>query len=135
MKGERSAANTVIQGTAADIQKMSLLRLSKRLKKAYGNKARICMHTHDSNVVLAHRTVSPDQLRDVIQGAMVFKIPLRIQMKVDYSVGFKLGSMVEFEDEAVLDFDNRKVISGTAVQVDVEDATAVAASGEKEDIR
>ena len=134
MKGERSAANTVIQGTAADIQKMSLLRLSKRLAKHFGSKARICMHTHDSNVILAHRTVSPSQLRDVVRDAMIFKIPMRVQMKVDHSVGFKLGSMVEFDDEVVLDFDSRKVISGKAVKIDVENATASVTGGEGENV-
>ena len=134
MKGERSAANTVIQGTAADIQKMSLLRLSKRLAKHFGPKARICMHTHDSNVVLAHRSVYVKELAAVIRDAMIFKIPLRIQMKVDHSIGFKLGSMVELDEDSdpnlTLDFDNRKIVSGKVVKADVENATATVVGGE-----
>ena len=125
MQGERSGANTVIQGTAADIQKMSLLRLSKRLKKRFGSKARICMHTHDSNVVLAHRSVDVWELRDVVADAMVFKIPIQIQMKVDHSIGFKYGSMVELSDEVIMDFDNKTIISGKVIKVDVENVTAI----------
>ena len=125
----------MIRGTAADIQKMSLLRLSKRLRKVFGDLARICMHTHDSNVVLVHKSVDVRKLKVVVTDAMVFKIPMRVQMKVSHSIGFRLGSMVELDANVRLDFDAREVLSGKAVDVEVENDTAVSSSVEDKEER
>jgi DNA polymerase-1 len=92
--GERQAFNHYIQGTAGDIQKMAILRLHKRLKKAFAgmeDPPRIVMHTHDDNVVEVPDSIPPEQVLPIIKEAMDIRIkgwlPFAAESKIRRHLG------------------------------------------------
>lgn len=76
--GERVARNTPVQGTAADIIKIAMVRVHERLKKS-GLRARLIMQVHDELIVEAPReeleAVSAI-LREEMEGAAQLSVPL-----------------------------------------------------------
>ena len=80
--GERVALNTPIQGTAADIIKLAMVRVDQRLIRE-GLKSRLILQVHDELIVEAHRdeveTVKKI-LAEEMQGAMTLKVPLTVDM-------------------------------------------------------
>jgi len=92
-RGARTAYNHLIQSTAAFIQKTSLIRLYRALEP-YGRKARIIMHTHDSNVVEVHKTLAKEEMVPIIHKAMTDTIPGMenwVPLTVDSKVCERLG--------------------------------------------
>jgi DNA polymerase-1 len=82
--GERMAINMPIQGTAADIIKIAMIRLPDRLRAA-GLKARVLLQVHDELVLEVPRgevdAVVPI-LRDTMEGALKLDVPLTVDVKV-----------------------------------------------------
>ncbi|HEY5487954.1 MAG TPA: DNA polymerase I, partial [Candidatus Limnocylindrales bacterium] len=82
--GERMAINMPIQGTAADIIKIAMIRLPERLRSA-GLKARLLLQVHDDLVLEVPReevdAVVPI-LRDTMEGALKLDVPLTVDVKV-----------------------------------------------------
>ena len=82
--GERMAINMPIQGTAADIIKIAMIRLPERLRAA-GLKARMLLQVHDDLVLEVPReevdAVVPI-LRDTMESAMKLDVPLTVDVKV-----------------------------------------------------
>lgn len=85
--GERVALNTPIQGTAADIIKLAMVRVDNRLISE-GLKSRLILQVHDELIVEAHKdeveTVK-SILSEEMQGAMTLSIPLKVDMSVGRS--------------------------------------------------
>jgi DNA polymerase-1 len=82
--GERMAINMPIQGTAADIIKIAMIRLPERLRAA-GLKARVLLQVHDELVLEVPRgevdAVVPI-LRETMEGALKLDVPLTVDVKV-----------------------------------------------------
>jgi DNA polymerase-1 len=82
--GERMAINMPIQGTAADIIKIAMIRLPERLRSA-GLKARLLLQVHDDLVLEVPReevdAVVPI-LRETMESAMKLDVPLTVDVKV-----------------------------------------------------
>jgi DNA polymerase-1 len=82
--GERMAINMPIQGTAADIIKIAMIRLPGRLREA-GLKARLLLQVHDELVLEVPRgeveRVAPI-LREAMEGALKLDVPLTVDVKV-----------------------------------------------------
>ncbi|HEX7611998.1 MAG TPA: DNA polymerase I, partial [Candidatus Limnocylindrales bacterium] len=82
--GERMAINMPIQGTAADIIKIAMIRLPERLRSA-GLKARLLLQVHDDLVLEVPReevdAVVPI-LRDTMESALKLDVPLTVDVKV-----------------------------------------------------
>ena len=82
--GERMAINMPIQGTAADIIKIAMIRLPERLVAA-GLRARMLLQVHDDLVLEVPReevdAVVPI-LRDTMEGALKLDVPLTVDVKV-----------------------------------------------------
>ena len=75
---ERNAVNAPIQGTAADIIKIAMVRIHKRMKEA-GLQAQMTMQVHDElnfNVPEAEVETMRDIVVTEMQGAMELQIPL-----------------------------------------------------------
>ncbi len=76
--GKRLAMNTPIQGTAADIIKLAMIRVRDRLKKE-GLDARLVLQVHDELIVesaLADRERAAALLREEMEGAVALAAPL-----------------------------------------------------------
>jgi DNA polymerase-1 len=81
--GERMAINMPIQGTAADIQKIAMIRLANRLASE-GSPARLLLSVHDELLLEAPRdeiaTLAP-LVRDTMEGALPLDVPLTVDVK------------------------------------------------------
>ncbi len=82
--GERMAINMPIQGTAADIMKIALIRLHERLC-AEDSAARMLLSVHDEVLLEVPRrdvtTLAP-VVREVMEGALKLDVPLDVDIKV-----------------------------------------------------
>jgi DNA polymerase I len=82
--GERMAINMPIQGTAADIIKIAMIRLPDRLRAA-GLKARLLLQVHDELVLEVPRAeveATAPILRETMEGALKLDVPLTVDVKV-----------------------------------------------------
>jgi len=81
--GERMAINMPIQGTAADIMKIAMIRLHERLR-AEGSGARMLLSVHDEVVFEVPRDelegLAP-VVREVMESAMRLDVPLDVDLK------------------------------------------------------
>jgi len=76
--GERVAMNSPIQGTAADIMKMAMVKTAKRLEKE-GSPARILLQIHDElllEVPEADAQEAKRMLKEEMEGAIELSVPL-----------------------------------------------------------
>ena len=82
--GERMAINMPIQGTAADIVKIAMIRLDRALRDG-GFRARLLLSVHDELLLEAPRDeverVVP-VLRETMEGALPLSVPLTVEAKV-----------------------------------------------------
>ena len=83
--GERMAINMPIQGTAADIIKIAMIRLHERLRARAACRARLLLQVHDELVLEVPRdevdAVAPI-LRETMEGALELDVPLDVDIKV-----------------------------------------------------
>jgi len=88
-QGERLAINTPIQGTAADLIKVAMINISRRLK-AEGLKSLMILQVHDELVFespLDEVEVVKALVREEMEGVVALKVPV----KVDIGVGRNWG--------------------------------------------
>ena len=83
--GERVARNMPIQGTAADIIKIAMVRVYDRLN-AEGLDAKLIMQVHDELIVEAEESIA-QRVCDLVRDEMENAIKLSVPMKVDAHVG------------------------------------------------
>jgi DNA polymerase-1 len=79
---ERAAVNTPIQGSAADLIKLAMLEVSRRLRGA-GLGARLLLQVHDELVLeAADAEVAGvvDLVRDAMEGVWPLRVPLRVDV-------------------------------------------------------
>ena len=88
---EREAVNAPIQGTAADIMKIAMVRLPPALTKA-GLSARMLLQVHDE-LVLEVPTDERDQTIHVVREVMENAYPLSIPLLTEARWGHNWGSM------------------------------------------
>ncbi len=82
--GERVAMNSPIQGTAADIIKVAMINVSRRLEKE-GIDAHLILQVHDELVVEAHRSCAERAsviLREEMENAIQLPVPLSVELTV-----------------------------------------------------
>jgi DNA polymerase-1 len=77
---EREAVNTVVQGSAADLIKIAMLRVDARLR-AEGRRAALVLQIHDELLLES----PPDELSGIerivveeMQGAMTLEVPIEV---------------------------------------------------------
>jgi DNA polymerase-1 len=89
--GERMAINMPIQGTAADIQKIAMIRTDARVREA-GLRARLLLSVHDELLFETPRD-EVDALAAVVRETMEGALPLSVPLVVDVKVGDDWESM------------------------------------------
>lgn len=82
---ERVAVNTPVQGSAADLIKVAMVRLSQRLRRE-GLRAVMCVQVHDE-LIFDLPGEEVERLRPIVVETMAGALPLRVPVVVDVSVG------------------------------------------------
>lgn len=80
--GERIAMNSPIQGTAADIIKIAMIRVSNRLREE-NLEARVVLQVHDELLVevpVAEKEKVKTILQEEMQGAVLLSVPLVVEV-------------------------------------------------------
>jgi DNA polymerase-1 len=88
---ERMAINMPIQGTAADIMKLAMIRVQKRLDDE-GMKTKMLLQVHDE-LVLETPKEEMDALKDLVFDEMPAAMDLDVTLKVDTKWGHTWGDM------------------------------------------
>lgn len=83
--GERIALNTPIQGTAADIIKVAMIRVWRRLKKE-GLKARLVLQVHDELIVETPQDEA-ERVKALLQEEMAGAASLAVPLETDVHTG------------------------------------------------
>lgn len=83
--GERVAKNTPIQGTAADIIKIAMIKVYNRLEES-GLDARLILQVHDELIVEAREDCA-DKVAALLKEEMENAVKLTVPMTVDVNVG------------------------------------------------
>lgn len=82
---ERTAMNTPIQGSAADIIKKAMIDMADRLEKD-GLKTRLLLQVHDELIFEAPKD-ELDHLKEMVPDVMEHAVELKVPLKVDFSYG------------------------------------------------
>ncbi len=85
--GERVAMNTPIQGAAADLIKIAMIRTDRMLKDA-GLNARLILQIHDELIIeapIGEAERAEAILREAMQGAAELKVPLQVDIGIGKS--------------------------------------------------
>ena len=80
---ERTAMNTPVQGTAADIIKKAMITVQRELKEK-GLKSRMLLQVHDElvlEVILPELSIVSALLKDAMEGAAQLSVPLSVEIK------------------------------------------------------
>lgn len=83
--GERVAMNSPIQGTAADIIKIAMIRVWNRLRQA-GLSSRLILQVHDELVIETRRDET-EQVRQILEESMKQAANLAVPLEVDLHMG------------------------------------------------
>lgn len=81
---ERTAVNAVIQGTAADLIKVAMIRVYRRLREC-GSPARMLLQIHDELLFETPPEVAPALaalVREEMSGVMDLAVPLKVDVKL-----------------------------------------------------
>lgn len=81
--GERIARNMPIQGTAADIIKIAMINVNKKLKN---KKSRLILQVHDELIVETHES-ELDEVKNMLKFEMENAVKLCVPLEVNIGVG------------------------------------------------
>ena len=82
--GERVAINTPIQGSAADLIKLAMIRIARRLK-AGERRSRMLLQIHDELIFEVPENEIEEitrLVREEMEGAMALAVPLKVEIGV-----------------------------------------------------
>ena len=83
--GERVAMNTPIQGAAADLIKIAMIKTDKMLREA-GLKARLILQIHDELIIEAP-IEETEKATEILKTAMTQAVDLNVPLSVDAGIG------------------------------------------------
>ena len=84
--GERVAMNSPIQGTAADIMKIAMIRVWERLN-AEGLKSRLILQVHDE-LLIETLVGETEQVRSILEEEMQNAADLSVKLEIDLHTGY-----------------------------------------------
>ena len=83
--GERVAMNSPIQGTAADIIKLAMVNIDRKLKET-GYDARLILQVHDELIIESHQSCAKE-VRELLKNEMENAVKLSVPLTVEISEG------------------------------------------------
>ncbi|WP_129596826.1 DNA polymerase I [Anaerophilus nitritogenes] len=83
--GERTAMNTPIQGSAADIIKIAMIRVYEKLK-SQKLKSKLILQVHDELIVETHKD-EIQEVKKLVKEEMENAISLQVSLNVDMNIG------------------------------------------------
>ena len=83
--GERIAMNSPIQGTAADIIKIAMVRVNMKLKEKQ-MKSRLLLQIHDELLIETHLDEF-EEVKEILQNEMMNAVSLRVPLNIDIEQG------------------------------------------------
>lgn len=83
--GERTAMNTPIQGSAADIIKIAMIRVFNELKER-NLKSKLILQVHDELIIDAHKD-EIDEVKKLLKDNMEEAISIKVPLKADMNIG------------------------------------------------
>jgi DNA polymerase-1 len=83
--GERTAMNTPIQGTAADIIKIAMVKVYERLKEN-NLKSRLILQVHDELIIEVHKD-EMDMVKNILKEEMENAVSLQVPLDIDMNEG------------------------------------------------
>ncbi|MGN1062270.1 MAG: DNA polymerase, partial [Candidatus Scatosoma sp.] len=83
--GERAAMNMPLQGTAADVVKIAMLRVYQRLKKE-GLQAKLILQVHDELVVDCPES-EREKVKDILKYEMEHAAELSVPLEAEAGAG------------------------------------------------
>ena len=83
--GERIAMNSPIQGTAADIIKIAMIRVNQRLKDQK-MKSRLVLQVHDELLIEAYEP-ELDEVQNILKEEMEHAAELKVPLEIDMHTG------------------------------------------------
>ena len=86
--GERVALNTPIQGSAADIIKIAMVKIYSELKKRK-LKSKLIIQVHDELVVDAP-SAEVEEVKNIMKEVMENSVDLNVKLSVDMNTGVNL---------------------------------------------
>ncbi|MGE5341945.1 MAG: DNA polymerase I [Candidatus Omnitrophota bacterium] len=98
--GNRMAINSVVQGSAADIIKIAMINIFRKLK-ASNMKSKLVMQVHDE-LIFEYPAEEENQLFEIVKHEMEHAVLLRVPLRVKLQKGKKWGKLekVTLEDPA-----------------------------------
>ncbi len=75
--------NTPIQGSAADIIKLAMIKVYEKLKKMKSN---LILQVHDELIIETHMS-ELDEVKSILKKSMEEAIALKVQLSVDVNEG------------------------------------------------
>jgi DNA polymerase I len=82
---ERNAINSPIQGSAADMIKLAMIKIYAQMKE-YNMKSRLILQVHDELVFDAHKD-ELEQLKSIVSENMLNAMKLEVEMEIDMNTG------------------------------------------------
>lgn len=83
--GERVAMNSPIQGTAADIIKIAMIKVRRRLLSE-SLRSRLILQIHDELLIEAHKD-EVERIKEILDEEMKNAVQLRVPLDIDINVG------------------------------------------------
>lgn len=138
----RSAVNRYCQGSAAEIQKIGLIKTYKAAIRHFGDSVKMVAQTHDSQTWEIPKSIAPDDAFEILAKTMEVDLmnwsrnhPHPI-IKVDCQLGLSWGALMDYEPGVTYEDllnnaesqSEKQVYEETAIKIDVSDfdATLVA---------
>lgn len=105
--GERLCVNAPVQGGAADIMRIAMVRAMTSINNAgMDGQIHLVMNIHDALVFEVERTVSPQRVVDLVQPEVTFEVKGWPRIVADWEIGTRWGSMKKL----TLDENNKIVV-------------------------
>ena len=88
---QRAAVNMPIQGGAADIMKLAMIRVHRRIQES-SLRAKMLLQVHDE-LLFEVPAAEVDDLRELVLEEMPRALEMNVPLKVDFKTGYNWGDM------------------------------------------